>query len=125
MDNQQERSLFKIGYLLGIIDGEGHLGLRHQWQKGGTVQISPVLQIVNCSEELINLVGGYMKDLGLPVYMIRRKSYRPNQRDTYSILLKGMKRLSRVLDVILKYPFIKSKRAELMKEYINYRLGSP
>ncbi len=124
-DNQQERLSFQIGYLLGIIDGEGHLGLRSQRQRGGTLQISPVLQIVNCEKELIDLVAGYMKELGLPVYIVYRKSNKLHHRDTYAILLKGMKRLSKVLEVIMKYPFVKYKRAKVLKEYIDYRLSRP
>lgn len=121
MDNPQERSLFKIGYLLGIIDGEGHLGFRRQWQKNGSLQISPVLQIVNCNKKLIDRTAEYMKDLELPVYVAARKSYHENDRPTWVILLKGCKRLSKVVNVLLQYSFSKFAQAKLIQEYINYR----
>ncbi len=123
MGNQQERLFFKIGYVLGLIDGEGNLGLRSYRQLNGKTNYSPILQVECTDRKIINQFARYMRDLKLPVYLMEIKARR-NYRSSLRFLLKGMKRMKPVLDLLLKYPFAKHKQAEVLKQFINYRKSS-
>lgn len=123
MGNQQERMFFKIGYILGLIDGEGNLSLRSYRQLNGRTNYSPILQVECTDRKIINQFAQYMQDLNLPVYLVEIKARR-NYRSSLRFLLKGMKRMNPVLDLLLKYPFAKHKQAETLKQFINYRRSS-
>ena len=118
--NPQERRLFKIGYILGLIDGEGNLGLRSFKQVSGDVNYSPILQVACTDYRIIYKFAEYMDDLGFAVYLCKAKGQK-GHKDSLRFLLKGMKRMEPILTLLLKYPFAKHKQAEILKQFIDYR----
>ena len=118
--NQQERQHFKIGYILGLIDGEGHLGLRSDRQANGHITYSPILQVACTDFKIINQFAKYMGELGFSIclYEIKGKGF---HRKSLRFYLRGMKRIEPILTLLLQYPFAKHKQAEILKQYIDYR----
>lgn len=119
-DNQQERLHFYIGYLLGIMDGEGSF----QLGKDGKGHYVPEITIANTNEEIVRLVVECFRQIGFPVY-IWKANGRENHKPVYRMMVKGIRRVNRVLEYLLKYEFAKKDRAKILKEFCEYRLSIP
>jgi len=120
MDNPQERLHFYIGYFLGIIDGEGayQLGPDRKYY-------SPSININNTDQLVIDRIAEALDYLGLPYFVWHPKRHGKEKRKPIRVVIKGIKRVKRVTDLILKYPSAKKERARLLNEFCKYRLSVP
>lgn len=119
-DNQQERLHFYIGYLLGIIDGEGSI----QLGKDGRGHYVPEITIANTNEKIVNLIVEAFKYIGFSIY-VWKSSIKGNHKAIYRMTFKGIKRVNNVLKILLQYEFAKKDRAKILKEFCEYRLSIP
>ena len=121
-DNQQERLHFYIGYLLGVIDGEGSL----QLGKDGRGHYVPLIVINNTNIKIIDLVLEAIKYLGLTAYVWTPK-YKKNDncKLVHRVVIQGIKRIARTLALLQKYKYAKHDRGQILKEFCDYRLSIP
>ncbi len=110
-DNQQER-LALLGYLAGIIDGEGWIGLaksRSTDTRSGYT-LAPQISIHMVGKDSIDYVDNVFRQVGLP-------SYRLHLRASSRWSVRGFKRVVPVLEALSPYLHIKHRQAELVLEY--------
>lgn len=121
MGNQQVSSL-KIGWLAGIIDGEGYIGLR-DCRNHGKIWFRPEMQIVNTDPAIIKKTQGIMREFGINPYI--RNSYNGNQKAKmyYKLCIKNLAKVLRILEPI--YEMLtgnKKERAKYIIEFCKSRL---
>lgn len=121
MGNPQERLHFKIGYILGIVDGEGC----YQLESDGKGHFYPSLTISNTDDKIIQQTISYLKDLGIECWSWSPKNYGRETRSYQRIYVKGLRRLKKYLDIFTNYPHAKLERALLLKEFCELRLKIP
>lgn len=118
LGNQQvtERQL---GWLSGIIDGEGCFTLS-EGSKGG---FNPGIKIVNTDMSIVNEVIKILRLLELPLHVYdawRAKNQRPAKR----VEITGMRRVNRALRILCPYVIGKKEQAEFLYEFTCSRLST-
>lgn len=111
-DNQQER-LALLGYLAGIVDGEGWIGIT-----GKDRLLHPAISVHMVSIVGIENVADVAIRAGLP-------SYHHHMNDSSRFTLKGYKRCVPFLEAIRPYLFIKARQADLVFECHRERKKRP
>jgi len=125
MGNQQA-TREEIGWLAGIIDGEGYLGFNYNKDKrkkrGDYVFLTPCLHISNTDEEIVLKSRDIVRKLGVNPYIRATKATKQVRKDQYRIQIHHMAKMKIILDIVLPYlTGIKKKRAELILEFIELR----
>jgi hypothetical protein len=123
--NQQPNvSDIQIGWLCGLIDGEGTLTLRWSAVRGKRY-LAPFLQIANGDiatldkcVEILSAIG-----VGHNVRWIDPAASRLTKRTYWTILVVGMKRLERLLPLIMPYLVTKQRQGHLVWEFIRERMS--
>ena len=122
MDNQQA---IRIGWLAGVIDGEGCFVIARQKTKHG-FKLRPHFCLRSTCQLMLERIANILSqnEVACHVYAVKpRKVYYKPQG---SIQIAGFLRVKKLLDLIS--PFLVTKQAEclLLKEWIDYRfsLGS-
>lgn len=119
MDNQQVTD-FELGWLSGILDGEGCFTL----SKGSNGGFSPSIKIVNIDEIILHHIEMILIKLKLS-YFIYDSHRSGNQRPAKRIEINGIMRVKRALDLFLPYILAKQKQAKLLLKWVDYRLNVP
>jgi len=121
MSNPQERQHFYIGYLLGILDADGSF----QLGKDGKGHYIPEITIANTNNSIIEKIIEALKFLGLTGYVWTAKRKRKRWKPVHRVVIKGIKRVARTLELLNNYNFGKKDRALVLKEFCDYRLSIP
>ena len=121
MGDPQERLHFKIGYILGLIDGEGCYQLEHD----GRGHYYPSLTICNTDPLIIDQLKQYLEELNIEYFVWSPKFYGKEKRPYLRLFVKGIRRMKVVLDLVTQYPHAKIERAKILKLYCEYRLAIP
>lgn len=126
MDNQQVTDL-ELGWLVGAIDGEGCVGItrrnRKECAKTLGFTLKPHVQIANCDIEFINRCSNILKKLETPFH-ISHYSAKTRQRESWQIVIAGLKRVVKILPII--NPHLvgeKKEKALLVYEFCTSRLS--
>lgn len=119
LDNQQER-LALLGYLAGIIDGEGWVGLYKQKKADCRAGFgwTPTIAVHMVGPRYIDHLDDVARTLGFPSYVAH---YKTSSR----WVIRGMKRTTPVLVALLPYLFVKREQAEHVIEYTRIRMQRP
>ena len=120
-DNQQRRLDIKLGWLGGIIDGEGMITVI---KRTDGYSFIPRISIANSDKKIIEEVEEILRNLDLPYYLQSKKYEVGNKiRVKFEILINGLKRCSQVLPHII--PFLVSKKEKAIKllAWCEYRLS--
>ncbi len=121
MDNQLERTLFDIGWLVGIIDGEGCFALSKKRMSNGTHSYAPTIQITNTNLAIMEKAQRIIKDHGLSCYFYSRI---PKMGRTYfRIEITGFKRIKRFIDQFGHLFECRKGQIGCLKEYVDLRLS--
>ena len=121
MDNQQPSiSAFEFGWLCGIIDGEGCIGL---WSRGGSREheYRPGLRIANTSREIIDALCSILDRLNVSYHITHYKPRKETQKEYWNITVEGFKRLKNLLPVIKDALVSKKQQADLVWEWVQSR----
>ena len=125
MDNQQA-SQTEIGWLAGIIDGEGYLGLsvaKELRTKAPSQQVTPMMHICNTDEAIILRTKDILNKLGIKGYCRVHNNYGASRKVVYKVQIKRQKALKVLLDCVGEHlTGNKKERAKLMLEYCNSRI---
>lgn len=129
MDNQQERLHFNIGYLLGLIDGEGSYQLSVDYGKrrkdGGRKRyFTPQTSIFNSDPRIIDKCVEILKELDITFHVWTPKLTKGHTPVT-RIVVHGIGRNKKLLDIVTKYPHGKLERAKLLLAFVDRRLSIP
>lgn len=124
MDNQQERLHFDMGYLLGMIDGEGSCLLEEKYRKNNTFNLIPRIVITNSNPDIFGFLIRIMKNLELPFHIWESRPT-TNRRILNQIRIVGIKRIKRMTDLLLNYPSGKYEQLKILNDWCNYRLSIP
>lgn len=119
MDDQQVTQ-FELGWLSGIIDGEGCFSM----SPGSKGSYNVGIKIVNTNKIIVDNICDILKRLGIPfhIYDSHRSS---NQRPAKRVEINGPKRVQRAMSILLDYIVAKKEEAILLSDYVNLRLTTP
>jgi predicted transcriptional regulator len=118
MVNQQVTvSQFDLGWLIGIIDGEGSF-----WIAKSPTGMTPVVEIVNTNFDIIEKIANILTRLGLAyhVYVPKRSS---RQREYKKLEIKGVKRLKKFFDLLMPYFECRFLQADSLNQFVQIRYG--
>jgi hypothetical protein len=122
----QQVTLIEIAWLSGIIDGEGYVGIQMNKSRGNKYWATAAIQIGNTDEEIILKSADIMKRMGTRPY-IRTYIYglknRPKHKIQYSVSIRRMTQVPRVLSIVNPYlTGTKKIRGELVLEFCKSRM---
>jgi hypothetical protein len=133
MGNQQATDA-ELGWLAGIIDGEGYLGMslesEHNYREGYQTRqhsIKVEIKVVNCDPEIVVKTAQVMQKLGVNPY-IRQPAVelKVNHKVHYEASIKRMAPVKRVLEAVLPYLVgSKLERANIILRFIQLRTDNP
>ena len=121
MDNQQlSLSDFDLGWMVGIIDGEGCIGL---WSRGGERKhtFKPGLRMANTSKAIIDKFTGMLDTLGCPYHTVYYKPRNERSKEYWTVSIEGFKRLPKILPLIKDLLVEKHQQASLVLEWVESR----
>jgi len=121
MDNQQER-LFNLGWIVGLLDGEGAFCLDVKRRDGKNDYYAPAIWVGNTKYSIIDKAIRFFREVDIPFYVYSKKL--PSGKKFTQIRIYGLKRVKRFFDKIdLGYFECRKDQAEILLEYINLRLS--
>lgn len=127
LDNQQERLIFDIGWLVGLIDGEGCFSLfKYQNNKHRHDYIGAWIIVVNTNKAIIDKLVGVLNSLGVnPYIQYTSKAAKEYHKTYWRVSIRGFLRVQKLLDKI--YPLMECRReaAGVLKRFIELRLSLP
>lgn len=122
LDNQQERTMNDLNWLVGIIEGEGCFTLSVK-QRYGKINRAyfPMIQITNTNVEMMVKLKEIFTNLNLVYYFYAQlpKTGIPY----YRLEVGGIKRIKRFLDLTLPLFRCRYQQAGALLEYVNMRLN--
>jgi hypothetical protein len=111
---------YEMGWLLGIIDGEGCFSM----SKGSKGSYNVSIKLVNTCPIIIDTICHILTKLQLSFHVY--DSHRTgNQKPAKRIEINGPKRVERALAIFCQYFFAKKFQADTMLEYVQKRLATP
>ncbi|MCE5212500.1 MAG: LAGLIDADG family homing endonuclease [Deltaproteobacteria bacterium] len=121
IDNQQATDL-EIGWLAGIIDGEGYIGFSRQNSKK-VRSIRPDIQVVNCDPDVILKIRKILNIMGINPYIRERMHDKKKFSSNYILQMSRFSHVKKLIDTIGHLlTGEKQKRAKLMIELVNSRI---
>ena len=118
MDNQQVTQ-FDLGWLIGILDGEGCFCLH---KKRNAHHFAASIKFVNTNYEIIEKLVTILKKLEIGCFVYN--SYRSNnQRPAKRVEIVGVKRVKKFMDVLYPYLECRVDQAKQLKEFVELRLS--
>lgn len=119
-----QASLCDLSWLGGIIDGEGCLTLDKRGGKARKQQcVAPVATIVNTDEVLTDKVQEILRKNGV-AFHVRVHPQKGEWRRKIEIVVSGIKRVTRFLDLVRPYLVSKAAKADLIRSFCESRLQS-
>ena len=120
-DNPQRRLDIRLGWLGGIIDGEGMITVI---KRSNGYNFCPRISIANTDKILLDEVEKIFKELNLS-YHFQSKSYKVGEKEKikFEITVNGLRRCSKVLPLIIPFLISKKERAEKLLLWCEYRLS--
>lgn len=121
MGNQQERlSDFEIGWLAGVFDGEGYVGLSVNTTNRS---IYPACKVTSTHLAFIQEVERLTKIIGIEYSFYERNPKQKNHSTSWTVDIRTCKRVKILIDVLLPHLILKKPHAEVILEFCNSRLS--
>lgn len=133
MGNQQATDA-EIGWLAGIIDGEGWLGMsvetEHWYRVGYNTRqksIKVEIKVTNCDPAVVYKTAEIIQKLGVNPYIrAQGAATKPNHRQAYEVSVKRLATVKHVLNIVRPYLIgTKAERADLILRFIELRQSNP
>lgn len=120
MDNQQVKTTFDIGWLVGFIEGEGCITLnRHGYN--GRHKIQPYISITGTNRMSMDKAIEIAKQLELPFYVSERNYSKKILKKAIRIEVSGLGRAEKWLNIIEPYLVGKLPQAQVMRLFLESR----
>lgn len=131
MDNQQATQA-ELGWLAGIIDGEGWIGFTVTYDHRGEGKsnrnkrtVKTEIKVVNCDKAIIERTADIFRKLGVNPFL-RQARTTTRQRAVYECACKHMTGTEKILQPILEHlTGNKQERAILLLRFIDLRRSNP
>jgi len=118
--NIKKLSGVQLGYLVGLIEGEGTIGLSIHSKGAKKGQRWDVyLKISNTNKELLENLRKMLGSGRVKVH--DRKAFRPNRKPEYALTYMRHSDLQNLLEQTMAFLIVKKRNAELMLEYLKLR----
>lgn len=117
----------ELGYLAGIIDGEGTITLERSGKRRlcGVMGLVPKVVVANSNEAIVNYVIMLFKKIGITPYIKTQIAGKYGRhKKMYWIIFHGLTRTTKALTILLPYLVGKLAQAQLVLEFNAYR-GDP
>ena len=121
--NQQERLFFDIGYILGMIDGEGSYQIAPKYKYKNYTMYAPRISIYNNNPHIIQQTINALKNWNIIFSVYAPPLHSGETRVCYRIYIEGIKRCKKLTDILLQFPSGKKERVQLINDFCNYRLS--
>lgn len=116
--NDQLENMFDVGWLIGIIEGEGNFSLGlHESNKA--IYYQPRIEISNTKIEIISNIERILKKFFIN-YSIRIRKYENNKnyKDIYILKVEKLSNLKRFLTIFINKFISKKEQAFLLLNYV-------
>lgn len=125
MDNPHVQES-QLGYLAGIIDGEGTITIERSGNRrlNGITGLQAKVNVANTNWAIIEYVVGILKRLGVNPHIKSQPigyGTRPRNKQCWWVTVGGLTKTAKVLNVIKPYLVGKRAQADLVLDFINYR----
>ena len=110
-----------ICWLAGIVDGDGCIGV-HKQQFGKNTTYVPSFGLSTTCKKTYLFLDNLFKELEIGHHWTYRVVQNKNWRDRWVLQVRGMKRVSKLLEMIFPYLVTKREEAELIRKFIGLRL---
>ena len=127
MDNQQGR-LFRLGWFVGGLESEGCFTLSKSCRNKRGYRYTPLVDIVNSEDRFIAFCSSVLKEYEIPHYIYKRRNTCGkilSKKGIVSIMVRGYQRVKKLLTLIEPYVQVKKEQANLLHQFIDYRLSVP
>lgn len=122
-DNQQPRREH-IGWLAGMIDGEGWVGLSSH-NRGTHQGYGPAIHLVGTNKEGLDHLDKILTQLQIGHHVYWKRPTGFGKQLSWSVQINGMKRTRHLLDVVQQYLVIKQRQAEILCAWLELRAAQP
>uniref|UniRef100_A0A6M3LA25 Putative homing endonuclease n=1 Tax=viral metagenome TaxID=1070528 RepID=A0A6M3LA25_9ZZZZ len=123
MGNQQERLFFDMGYILGMIDGEGSYQISPKYKYKNYIIYAPRITVYNNNPYIIQQTIDALKNWDIDCKIYTPKIHGKENRVCYRLYIEGITRCKKLTDVLLNFPSGKRERIKLINDFCNYRLS--
>ena len=106
-----------LGWLAGIIDGEGCIGLYNIRPKSPIIR--PMICIVNTNEKLINEVKSILDFYSIIYYAYKYQNKNKAWKPSYRVNIQSKQDCKKLLDLVGDYLVIKKEQSNIVLEFIN------
>lgn len=120
-DNPQTNTYYDIGWIVGIIEGEGWMIFNRQLQPSKSYRYVPVIGMNTTSEEILRKYINILKKWDIGVWVGKRRFLKTNNKDQWMTNVRGFKRCSKLIPILKPYLTAKKKQLDLLEQYILYR----
>ena len=111
-------SIAELGYLAGIIDGEGMIGIYRQ-PHGTMTRVS----VSNTNSTIIERVREIMVKIGVSPHIYLVKKQDGKRKDCWEIMVTSQVSCRKVLETVMPYLCGKKAQAQLLLDYVISRHG--
>ena len=116
----QSAGKISLAWLAGFYDGEGCLFLGRRRR---VVDCKVILS--NTDHPSIEKASEILKEHRVGHFIYQKKVKDGFRRPSYHLIVDGIKRVDRWLDVMQPYLVTKASQAEVIRRFVDYRLGLP
>jgi hypothetical protein len=132
-DNPQARPVSDIdlGYVAGLLDGEGSIFVKGWIQRKSAIRIEPQISLVaNTNKAMMERAKDIYERLGLAFcveekHLKRKTSGGTMYQPVWQLKVRGLKRCKRALEVLSPYITAKTAQAKMLLAWCNRRLELP
>lgn len=122
MDNQQATEA-ELGWLAGIIDGEGTITIQRRMRKNKYPEYEPRICITNTDTDIIFKCDELFRKLGISPYHQVPNDGKHNKLPIYEIRITRLAYIKILLDYMVSYLVGKKSQAKLVLQHVNSRLN--
>jgi hypothetical protein len=123
MDNQQESSrLIDLGWLGGIIDGEGTITIRKHTRKNNALLLTPIVTMTNTDLLITNNYIRILESIDVPFWIT---NYKGTDRWKAKIRIEttGLRRCKKILPILIPFLVGKKELGVLVNSWCDRRLS--
>jgi hypothetical protein len=113
----------EIGYLVGFIDGEGHVSL-HPLRMGDKKYFQANVFIRNTHEPTMHHVRRLLEGADVVVGKMQREDRGPGCKESFSLNVTGMQNVLKLCEVIGPFSVTKSEQWKIVEKWCRSRLAS-
>ena len=129
MGNQQAKvSEREIGWLCGMVDGEGSLMIVQNQSCKNNTRWVPRITIVGTHTQTLNYLSNLLDNIELPYHISWRlhnisRASKKASLHSWDLRVQGFKRVIRWLNTITPYLITKQRQAEFLLDFCNSRIN--